>query len=557
MKLKNSNAFRLNNKFDAAIEKSSKIKKSVLAIIIICLANFAEAQAWQWATKAGGAGNDYSSELETDVLGNSYVTGTFRDSISFGSTILASPGTSAVYLAKYDVNGNLVWAKIAAKCSAISADGICLDVSGNIFLAGQFPGVATFGSLLPVTCTASGSYDVYVAKYSSTGEVIWARSFGGAGMDYTGGISKDNYGNVYLTGDFHLTAFPYSSSKIFISKYDSLGNNIWTKTELSYGQSHFGNGIKTDASGNSYVTGDFFHRLKFNLTDSIEAGNIESNIFVARFDSSGNFDWGQKAGAGTGYCVGKAIDIDAAGNAYITGFYRGTISFGALNITSNSGLAYDVYVASCSANGNFVWVNKSVGPGSPGSISLDNNGNVFVSGNFSQPIQFGASALTSAGNNDIFLTELNPGGNFIWSTSCGGTRNDFILGATKASASGIYLSGYFTSTIYFGASLSLTDTSNTKSDIFTAKLSPQVTGIIENVQQESFNLYPNPTKGEFYIQLLTGKAEISVFDMLGHLVLNAETTGSAANFCLDNNGVYAVFLKTEKGISMQKLVVSK
>ncbi|MDI1234140.1 MAG: SBBP repeat-containing protein [bacterium] len=532
------------------------MKNFIIVITLLCLAKNADAQTWQWATKAGGTGNDYSNEIEVDPLGNSYITGTFKDSISFGSTKLVSPGVSAVYIAKYNVIGSLLWAKIASKCSAIDVNGICLDLSGNISIVGHYFGTASFGTSIPITFTSSGSYDIYVAKYNNNGDIVWAKSFGGIGIDYTGGVSNDNNGNLYLTGDFHITSFPYSSSKIFIAKYDSLGNNSWTKTEVNYGYSHLGNGIKTDLFGNSYVTGDFFNTIKFNISDSVSAGNIESNIFIVKFDSFGNFVWGEKAGAGSGYCVGKAIDIDATGNAYITGFYRGTISFGGQNITGTSGLAYDVYIAKCNGSGNFAWVNKSIGPGNPTCISLDNFGNVFVSGNFNQPIQFGANTLTGAGNNDIFITELNQAGNFIWSTSCGGIQNDFILGATKASSTGIYLSGYFTNTIYFGASFSLTDTSNTKSDIFIAKLNNILTDISEYEVKGSFSLYPNPTKGEFSIDLSSDMAEITVFDMLGQQVLNTQTTSMTTLLKLNNSGAFIVYIKSRSGTSRQKLIVN-
>ncbi|MHB1278737.1 MAG: SBBP repeat-containing protein [Bacteroidia bacterium] len=528
----------------------------VIAALFICLFGNVNAQTWQWVTKAGGIENDYCNGIAVDNMGNSYITGTFYDSASFGSTTLVNIGALSVYIAKYDINGSFVWAKLAANGSAISVSGICLDLVGNISIVGQYSGTGTFGTSIPITHISSGSYDVYVARYNSTGDIIWAESLGGTGIDYAGGISRDNNGSLFLTGDFHISSFPYSSSKIFIAKYDSMGNNSWLKTEVNNGNSHFGNSIKTDSGGNSYITGDFFNTIKFTTSDSIEAGNIESNIFIAKFDASGNFLWGQKAGGGSGYCVSKAIDIDAAGNSYITGSYHGTISFGSLNITGTSGLGYDVCIAKCDTGGNFVWVNKSIGKGNSSNISLDNFGNVFVSGNFVQPIQFGLSSLTSAGNSDIFITELNPSGNFIWATSCGGLQNDFISRATKATSNGFYLAGYFVDTIYFGTSFSLPNNNNVKSDIFIAKLNTP-TGIEEQIKNDNVVIYPNPTSGLFTISLPIDNAEIRVMNVHGQQILKAQTTEKTTHLQLNNNGVYFVYVKTRQGTITRKLIVNR
>ncbi len=520
-------------------------KISLPLLSILMMLPTAKAQTWQWATKAGGAENDYANAIDVDHSGNSYVAGKFYGAARFGSTVLANPGEWSVYIAKYDVNGNLVWAKIAAGDSAISVSGISLDVAGNILITGQYFDTATFGTTAPVTLVSSGDYDVYVAKYDSAGEILWAKSTGGAGIDYAGGVSTDNYGNVFLTGDFHVSPFPYSSSKIFIAKYDSAGNNSWTKMESYNGTNHFGNGIKTDSAGNSYITGEFFNTIIFNFSDSIVAGNVESNIFLAKFDSSGNFLWGKKAGAPSGYAGSKAVDIGASGNAYITGYYHGTIYFDSYSITSTSGLAYDVFVAKCDAGGNFTWANKSTGAGSAKSITLDNAGNAYVCGTFAQPITFGSASLTSAGSNDVFITRLNSSGNFVWATSCGGLQDDYS-GSIKANANGICLAGYFTSTIYFGSSLSLADSSNTKTDIFTTKLNSPV-GIEEKEKYSgNYFCFPNPAENEIQFRGITGNEKYALCDAAGKIILqgafNKKNKISIGNL---SPGVYFIRLTSE------------
>lgn len=482
-----------------------KIFYLAIAATCIILPVSINAQTWQWAAKAGGTGYDYVNGIDIDNSGNSYITGKFRDSISFNSTVLVTPGLWSVYLAKYDAGGNLIWAKIAASDSLISVSGIKVDRTGCISITGQFIATATFGSLSGNNLTSVGDYDVFVAKYDGTGNFIWAKSFGGQGIDYAGGISTDNDGNIFLTGDFHFSSFPYSSSKIFLAKYDSTGNSVWLKTSMNYGTDHFGNGLKTDSAGNSFITGEFFNTLVFDSSVIIDAGNVESNIFLAKFDSSGTILWGQKAGASSGYCGSKAIDIDSAGNSFITGYYHGTISFGSFNITSTMGLVNELFVAKCNSGGNFEWVNQSVGAGSSRIISVDNSGGIFLCGTFSQGISFGVNSLLSAGSNDVFISKIDPSGNFIWATSIGGKYDDYA-GCLKANSNGIFVTGNFSDTIYFDSSHTLVANSAMNTDIFISKLNTS-SGVEEESEVNGLTIFPNPSNG--IINFLTNKKMIN------------------------------------------------
>jgi hypothetical protein len=502
------------------------------------------AQQWQWAAGAGGIENDFANCVDVDNSGNSFVTGKFFDAASFGTTTLSSPGLWSVYIAKYDAAGNLIWAVIAASDSAISASAIHVDPTGNITVAGQFFHSATFGTSMPVTLSSTGDYDVFVAKYNGAGDLLWAQSSGGPGIDYAGGIAGDAAGNIFVTGDFHISPFPFSGSKIFLAKYDSTGNAVWTRMSFSYGTDHFGNGIRVDAAGNIYLTGEFFNTLVFDSAQVIDAGNVESNSFVAKFDSSGTMLWGQKAGAGSGYCGSKAIDIDASGNAIITGYYHGTIDLGPFSITGTSGLASDVYIAKCDAAGNYVWVNKSAGAGNAKSISIDSAGNAFISGIFLQNITFGADMLACTGGSDIFITKVDPAGNFVWATSFGGPANDNI-GSVKEHAGEIISAGYFIDTTYFGTSISLIAAGSGKSDIFLAKLNT-FTGVPDYTGDGSPILFPDPASTEITLLGLRGNEKYRIVSTLGKTIREGNTEGTNKIPVTGlSNGIY--FISVDSG----------
>lgn len=514
----------------------------------------AQAQQWEWAVKAGGIENDYVNSIEVDRFGNSYVTGKFKDSISFGSTSLINSGLWSVYIAKYDSQGELLWDRIVASDSLMSVSSMDIDNDGNIAIVGQYKGTASFyGKTIHKDITSNGDFDIFVAKLNEVGEIIWANTLGGPGVDYCGGVSNDNNGSVYLTGDFHVSPFQYSSSKIFVAKYDEAGNNSWLTTENSSGSNHFALGLKTDKSGNSYVTGQFFNRIAFDSTTVIDAGNNpELNIFIAKFDSFGKAVWGQKAGAASGYCGSNAIDIDVEGNAYITGFYHGTILFGSKSITGTSGGANDVFVAKYNKNGINEWVSTSKGAGLAKCISVHDNGSILVSGDFSNSITFGTTTLSTLGLNDIFVTELNPSGNYIWATEFGGLKTDNIKSA-KFGINGIYLTGNFTDVIHFGSSLSLIDSSSTLSDVFVSKLNLSTEVDEGTVLPSNLKCFPNPAENEIEINGINGKGKYKIYDISGSEMMEGSFNGTMRmpiqNLC---SGAYFISIHPDKSSTVEQ-----
>ena len=199
---------------------------------------------WLWATKAGGTSNDYGYSIALDDVGNTYVTGFFQGTATFGSTTITSSGFSDIFVAKMDTNGNWLWAKNGGGTSDDSASSITLDDYGNTYLTGRFQGAATFGS---ATLTSSGDIDIFVAKMDVNGNWLWATKAGGIDYDEGESISLDNAGNAHVTGYFTDTATFGSTS------LTSSGN-----------QNIFVAKLKTDFSAN-FTVNDTSGYLPFNV----------------------------------------------------------------------------------------------------------------------------------------------------------------------------------------------------------------------------------------------------------------------------------------------------
>ncbi|MFI5134924.1 MAG: T9SS type A sorting domain-containing protein, partial [Chitinophagales bacterium] len=464
-------------------------------------------------------------------------------------------GLWSIYIAQYDAEGNFKWAKIAASGSSIDVNSICLDKSGNMAIVGEFSGSAVFGNN-SVTLTSSADYDVFVARFNSEGELSWGKSVAGQGFDYASGVSSDDAGNFYFTGEFHKSSFNGSASKIFLAKYDSSGNFVWMKMPQDYSNFHGGNAIKTMADGTSYITGIFFDSLSFDSSIVLDAGNVESNIFIGKFDADGNILWLQKAGAGSGYTGAEAIDADQSGNAYVTGFYRGTISFGSLTLTGPTDLTYDVFIAKCDADGNFLWVNKAYGAGvldDGTAICVDNSGDCYVAGYFSADFTLGNTVLSNSGDEDVFIAKIDALGNFIWATQCGG-MNAVNVGGMKVNASGIFVDGNFTNDISFGNTITLTADVPDQSDIFISKID-NTTGIPgEGDSSSSFFLFPNPVADEFQLKGASDFFEYTIYDAQGRFM--SEGSGSEGEKISVQNlpaGIYFIDIRKKGSAQFRKI----
>ena len=116
-----------------------------------------------WANSAGGTSGDGGISIATDAAGNTYITGDFYSpAITFGGTTLTNNGGYDIFIAEYDTNGNVVWAKSAGGTADDEGFSIAADAAGNTYITGGFKSPAiTFGG---TTLTNNGSYKIFIAK---------------------------------------------------------------------------------------------------------------------------------------------------------------------------------------------------------------------------------------------------------------------------------------------------------------------------------------------------------------------------------------------------------
>ena len=285
-----------------------------------------------WAFNVGGGNYDVGNDIAIDTAGSGdvYITGYFTGAADFdpsGNTAnLTSNGNHDVFVAKYDATGSYLWAFNVGGIFDDYGRGIYTDPAGSgaVYVCGRFQNTADFDpSGNTASLTSNGGTDFFVAKYDSTGNYLWAFNVGGTSSDYGLAITTDVSGNVYVTGNFRDTAdFDPSGNTanlisngqwdIFVAKYDSTGNYLWAfNVGRIWGDSGSDIAIDPAGSGDVYVTGYFTGTADFDPSGN--TANLTSNgsadIFVARYDATGNYQWAFNVG-GTDYDVGYGIATD-------------------------------------------------------------------------------------------------------------------------------------------------------------------------------------------------------------------------------------------------------
>ena len=216
--------------------------------------------------------------------------------------------------------------------------------------------------------------------------------------------------------------------------------------------------MHADAEGNVYTTGYFTDNADYDPGEGVSeiVSNGFFDVFVQKLNTDGDLEWVISFGDFM-FDYGTGLDVDSEGNVYVTGVYQETVDFdpgeGVFELTSNGG--EDVFVLKLTSNGEFVWARGMGSPfyEEPTSVGVDDAGNVYVSGYFSEQGDYNPGdetfTLTSNGGQDLFIVKLNVDGNFAWAFNIGGPQQELALGMDVSSDGNVYITGFFNDTVDF------------------------------------------------------------------------------------------------------------
>ena len=264
-----------------------------------------------WAINMGGEYDDYCYSIVLDENGNIYGTGSFgrladfdpSDEVANLSYHGPLPLFSDAFIAKYDSNGNYLWANSLGGEITDRGWFVKVDHAKDVYVTGPFDSNIFYPNSYDTTISTNGFSDIFIAKYDSNGNILWVTNIGDPLHDEPYFMDIDDSNNFVITGSFTDSAnfnstgqevYLYSvnnSQDVFLAKYETNGNNIWTK---SFGSSSFDFGRSLGIHNNDiYLAGTFSGDITINSLGGntlLTCGGL-GDIFLTKFNSDGENIW--------------------------------------------------------------------------------------------------------------------------------------------------------------------------------------------------------------------------------------------------------------------------
>lgn len=301
-----------------------------------------------WVARYNGplsaSSQDIPTAITTDNLGNIYITGTTY-------TLFTNHD---FYTIKYNSAGIKQWEKTYNDAWNFEdyAMSVAVDKYGNVYVTGSSE-----------NSQGQQSDDFLTIKYNSYGDSVWVRRYNGPGnyIDDPAGVLADTIGNIFVAGSSFRNP---GNFEYCIIKYNQQGNQIWVaRYGIPPGYYDVPVAFKVDNQGNTYITG---------YSDSSQSGNY--CYLTEKFNSQGNFVWKIKYHGPVSYDYPRAIAIDGDGSVYVTGLSAAVFDY----------YSYDYATVKYNSSGQQIWVQRYNGPGNAKdiaySIGVDQYKNVFVTG---------------------------------------------------------------------------------------------------------------------------------------------------------------------------------
>lgn len=476
-----------------------------------------------WAKQIGDTNVATITTFVLDNDGFFYTGGFFKGTIDFDPGILvynlisATPSYSDIFISKFDLAGNLIWAKNVGGILDENIFALALDKNKNIYYTGNFygsvdfdPGINTF------TLSATGMFnaDAFISKLDSNGGFIWAKQLAGTSnpVELTAAIAINDSNQVYVLGTFadtidfdpgpavyNLYSPPVNNivnTDSYVAKYDASGNFIWVRQFMGTDHTYLGS-LALDTLGDIYLSGDYLDTTDFDPGPG--QYNLVSNdyfdICIVKINGTGDFQWAKTMG-GTfaDHCTG--IATDKSGNVFTTGYFYDVVDFDIGIDTFNLitlGNSWDTYIhklAQCNININTV---------------------------------LNANTITALATNSTFQ----------W-IRC--SDSSIIPGATAQSYTPL-VNGYYAVIVSIGNCI------DTSACVSITEIGVSVYDVNVNAPCK---IYPNPSNGVYTLELKSD-AELFVTNTIGQIIYQGKFSAGIHSLNIENEcaGVYFVKLMSE------------
>ncbi len=453
------------------------VKKQSMKKILFSLFTFAilgsNAQNYSWAGSISGSANEVCNSISKDANGNVYVAGYFEGSVDFDpnpniSSIKSSAGSRDLFMAKYDNAGIHQWSVRMGSTGVDEAKFIKVNpTNGDIYLVGTFQNTVDFDFGSPTaTLSAAGGYDIFFARYSAAGSLLYARRIGNTNIELVDAVDINSSGELIMLGrftgtvDFNPNSGVYNlvanGSEAFIASYSNTFN---LQQAYKFGPgSLYPKDVCYDNSGaNIYVTGGFNGTVDADLgssTTNIVAASLNNDAFLIKYNSSISFQWAIALSGTLGSKEGRSVCVDNSNNPYITGSYSGTIDVNPGSpVTTFTSVANstDLFMGGySSSSGSYLGAYTIGGTGTDygTSVVFNSNNELFLAGIYQSTVDLDPTNSTdiqvAQGTDASFFSKYSSSMVFTYAKTLNTTGSMIIGDLVLTAPNTVNVCGYFT-----------------------------------------------------------------------------------------------------------------
>jgi len=524
------------------------VSSCLLGILFVASSWFspiADAQTWPWLTPVSGMGSETISGLTTRTNDGPVVCGHFQNDLSIGNISELADGNTDAFVAGLNPIGQEQWVITGSSAGADKSMDVDTDDENNIYWAGEYWFNGSFGDLNLSAIKSSKA--IFLLKITATGTPVWARSIEATGNKILGSMTTDEEGNSYLSGNFSDSLFvenivltAVAEKDFFLLKFSSTGELLWARQAGIAGEIQ----PQRMSYQNDFVavTGSMRGRYAFG-TDTIQNNTNDSDAFLAVYDADGNVNWGRKIG-GVNEQAGSDVEFDNTGNIYAVGSFFGLIRLRPDLEIQSPNLNDNLYFIKYDATG-YPMTARSIGDLE---IELSEslvfaNDRFYWSGFFKNSFTVDGFSLQATGDDfNTFILEIDTLGT-VEDVHLVTSPATVLLSELAVDAQGqVYGGGALNGTAMFNDQTELTTTNGF--DGFLGPLTPLIVGT-EEVLSTPIKIYPNPATEYISIESSLDNLEIRVFTIDGREIL--KTSERWIDCRRWPSGVY--FLQVEAGRS--------
>ena len=390
------------------------MKKILLFTVALLTFSGAISQTLNWVKQVSGTGSAYLNKIETDASSNVYYIAEYTGTVDVNGQQFTAAARD-VLIAKYSSAGVFQWVKRIYGDGTQYGPDMVVSNDNYVYVTGRYSGTCNFDATTTLT-SLDANTDGFTAKYDSNGNLIWAKSTAiGTTSQWTSSITVDKNNNLFIIGSFDTqVSFNGIDFYAWNGTRDHFGLQLDNNGNYQWHVIYTANNVATTfrqcraADDGYYITGHFRGQLNFDVS-SLTSTGAYADVFIYKADLTGNEQWVRRV-KGNAKTFNNACVVNKYGDVFVSGIFTSTTNLlfettpPAEVATNPTQGVNDIYVVRYNSDGVYQWSKTFGGTGDDQSLSLGIYENALsVSGVFTSTVTFDDSTITATGGTDAFM----------------------------------------------------------------------------------------------------------------------------------------------------------